>query len=152
MIVGFHTITDAKLSLQSEVGSNASGQFHAPVALAVGGLGATVPFGNLIDPSIGMQKQAVSGEQSLYSAAGEHVCAIQYRRLRHRWLSRKLADRPRISKVRHWQSTETSRDENDSDDDILEVEVEDPEELEEGWHKTTVGEDESVFSRLPVGY
>lgn len=125
MIVGFHTVTNAKLSHQSTVGNAADGQVQVPTASALGAMGVPVMFRNILDSRIHMQMEIIEGEGSQSSALGEYVCAIQYRQLRHNWLSSKEMDAGQLSKVRQWSSMERTRDEEDGEDDIVQVELAD---------------------------
>ncbi|KAN0069271.1 hypothetical protein V8E54_012286 [Elaphomyces granulatus] len=77
-----------------------------------------------------------------FVAPGGQICALEYRKVCHRWLSSKRIDKSRLSKVCH-PSMERSRGEKDGEDDIVEVELTG---LDGGWDKEVVG-DEVLFIR-----
>jgi len=144
MIVGFHTVTNAKLSHQSIVGNKADGQLQVPAASALGAMGVAVPFGDILDSRIRMQLEVIDGERSQSSALGEYVCAIQYRQLRHNWLSSKEMDARQLSKVRQWSSVERSRDEEDGEDDVVQVDLVDLDGFE-NWEKHATKDGDEIF-------
>ncbi|KAB5572285.1 hypothetical protein GE09DRAFT_956676, partial [Coniochaeta sp. 2T2.1] len=78
------------------------GQITVPVGLSLAAAGAIVPFGRALDPSAA----GSDGTQSQFVAPGEHICAVQYRKICHQWLSSKHIDKARLSEVRQWPSME----------------------------------------------
>ncbi|EXM14337.1 hypothetical protein RAB80_016453 [Fusarium oxysporum f. sp. vasinfectum] len=123
MVVGFHTITNARIVQELVHGIGAGGQIHVPFNLSLAAFGAVVPLGEIIDPSVGGNTDGVDSAQTSFMALGEQICALQYRKIRHRWLSSKSTDTFRLSKSPRWSSVERSRDEEDGEDDIIKVEA-----------------------------
>jgi hypothetical protein len=148
MVVGFHTITNAKLSQQSSVGHKADGQLQVPAGAVLGAMGVAVPFGDVLDSNIRVQQQVMDDKRSQFSAPGEYICAIQYRQLRHSWLSSKELDASQLSGVRHWYSVERSRDEEDGEDDIVQVDLIDLDGIE-SWEKHTAKDADECFLLTP---
>ncbi|KAM6517225.1 hypothetical protein FSOLCH5_008188 [Fusarium solani] len=150
MIVGYRTVTDASVSQASILGSSAEGQTTAPATLSLAATGAIAPIGGLLDPSVGIRQQGLDGATSQFVAPGEQVCAFEYRKLCHRWLSSKHVDNSRLSGVRQWSSMERSRDEEDGEDDVIELELTEVDDLDgdlDGdWDKEVVG-NETIFMR-----
>ncbi|WAO94559.1 Hypothetical protein NCS54_01214800 [Fusarium falciforme] len=150
MIVGYRTVTDASVSQASILGNSAEGQITVPATLSLAAAGAIVPIGGLLDPSVGIRQQGLDGATSQFMAPGEQVCAFEYRKLCHRWLSSKHVDNSRLSGVRQWSSVERSRDEEDGEDDVIEVELTEVDDLDgdlDGdWDKEVVG-NETIFMR-----
>ncbi|KAK2612043.1 hypothetical protein QQS21_002008 [Conoideocrella luteorostrata] len=144
LIVGFHTITDASIRQESMAGKRAGGHVQVPVSLSSAAVGAVAPLGGIVDPSVDFQRQGLDGEQSYFVAPGEQVCAIEYRKIRHAWLSSKHIDKSRLSDVRQWPTMERMRDEEDGEDDIVQVVLEDVDDLDGDWDKHVV-EDETLF-------
>ncbi|KAH6635865.1 hypothetical protein F5144DRAFT_159504 [Chaetomium tenue] len=138
MIVGFHTITKAIISQESVDGSSAGGQINVPVSLSLAAAGVVVPLGDTIDPSMAIHQQGLDGTQSQFVAPGEQVCALEYRKLCHSWLSSKHIDKSRLSKVCHWPSMDRARDEEEGEDDIIEVELADVQGLDGDWDREVV--------------
>jgi len=146
MIVGFHTVTNASISQDSIDGKNAAAQINVPASLFLATAGVITPLGNAIDPNVSVHRQGLDKEQSQFVAPGEQVCALEYRKVCHRWLSSKRVDKSRLSKVCHWPPVERSRDEEDGEDDIVEVELTELQGLGGDWDKEVVG-DEVLFIR-----
>ncbi|WKT54201.1 hypothetical protein QSH57_004785 [Fusarium oxysporum f. sp. vasinfectum] len=146
MIVGFYTATNASISQTSIVRNSAGGQIQVPVALSLSAAGVVAPIGNLLDPGVGVSQQGLDGAASQFVAPGEQVCALEYRKLCHRWLSSKDVDNSRLSEVRQWSSMERSRDEEDGEDDVIEVELTVVDYLNGDWDKEIVG-DQVMFIR-----
>lgn len=137
LIVGIHTVMDASISHESASGSRAGGHAEIPVSLSLTAAGIVAPFGGIIDPSIGFQRQGLDAAHTRFVAPGEQVCAIEYRKIRYEWLSSKRIEKSRLSNVRQWPSMERARDEEDGEDDIIEVGLEDVDDLDGDWVKQT---------------
>ncbi|KAB5581200.1 hypothetical protein GE09DRAFT_988271 [Coniochaeta sp. 2T2.1] len=145
MVVGFHTVTNASVTQESVAGRSAEGQITVPAGLSLAAAGVVVPLGSALDPGVAVYQQGYEGTQSQFVAPGEHICAVQYRKIRHQWLSSKHVDKARLSDVRQWSSMERARDEEDGEDDIVEVDFTDVHELDGDWDKQTVN-DEAIRS------
>ena len=140
MIVGFHTVTNARIIQESCLGAAAEGQVQLPAALPLAAAGVIVPLGNIIDPSVGGHRRVFDGAQSQFLVRGEQVCALQYRKIRHSWLSSKRVDKSRLSQP-WWFSVEKWRGEEEGEDDIIEVELTQVEDLDEGWTREVSGDE-----------
>jgi hypothetical protein len=143
MIVGYHTVTDARIVLESITGEAAGGQIKLPVGLSLAAAGVILPLGDLVDPRVSGHLQSSNTARSQFIAPGEQVCAVQYRKVCHRWLSSKDIGKSRLSKVSNvswWYSVERSRDEVDGVDDIIEVELMEVD-MDAQWDKEEVGDD-----------
>lgn len=150
MIVGITTLTDARLVLGSVGERQVGGQVNVPVGLSLAAAGVIVPLAGLIDPAVDGKYQTIDNAQSQYIAPGEQVCAIQYRKICHKWLSRRLIEQSRLSKTRQWLCMEGERrdtyedeeDEEDDGEDMIEVGFEDMDKLDGEWEveETSGGE------------
>ncbi|PWI64612.1 hypothetical protein PCL_09506 [Purpureocillium lilacinum] len=138
LIVGIHTVTDASVVHESAVGNGSGVQAGIPVGLSLTAAGVVAPLGDVVDPSVTFQRQGLDGARARFVASGEYVCAIDYRKLRHEWLSSKRIERVRLSNVRQWSSMERARDEEDGEDDIIEVELGVVDGLRGDWDKHVV--------------
>jgi len=83
-----------------------------------------------------------------YIVHGEQVCALEYRKIRHRWLLRREVKKAQLSKVCHWPSVQQYRDEEAEEDDIIEVELADIQGLDRGWEKVSSTNNEVLFIHL----
>jgi hypothetical protein len=144
LIVGFHTITNAKISNESIVGNSMSVEMNLPAALSLAAAGIVLPLATPLDPGVGAQRKARDSSRSEFVVPGEQVCALQYRKVRHKWLSSKRLNKARLSAMRQWSSMETSRDEEEGEDDVIEVELAEVESPGEGWDQENAGS-ESIF-------
>lgn len=146
MIVGFHTVTNARIAQQIVSGTNTHGKTHVPTSLSLAALG---PLGSVFKPSMQASNYRTNNVRTNFTAPGEQICALQYRKVQHRWLSSKTFDALRLSKSPRWTSVERGRDEED-DDDTIEVEsVPMPEEALEGkWDRINASGGETLLIRI----
>ncbi|KJZ74125.1 hypothetical protein HIM_06574 [Hirsutella minnesotensis 3608] len=145
VVVGFHTITDARIVQESARQTSAQGHAELPASLSLAALGAVAPLGNILDPSIEGHHYDLDDDKAHFLAAGEQVCAFQYRKLCHRWLSSNKLDQSQLSKLPRWASVETWRDAEDDEDDVIEVELTQELDLDGEWHQQQVAGDELLF-------
>jgi len=147
MVVGFHTIMEARISYGSVIESTVGGQVNIPVALTLPTVGAIAPFGNIIDPYVGARSEGEDSSQAYFIAPGEQICAFQYRKVQHRWLSSNSLDAIQLSKLPRWSSLERRRDEEKGEDDILEVQSVPLNKLEGKWIQEDLLEGEIISIR-----
>ena len=141
MTVGIRSITNARIIQESYLGTATEGQMQLPAAPVFAVAGAIVPLGDAADPMVGGHRREFDGAQAQFLVRGDQVCALQYRKIRHTWLSSKFIDKTRLSRS-WWFSVERWRDEEEGEDDIIEValtELEGPD--EEGWVKEVSGDE-----------
>lgn len=135
LVVGIHTVLNASISHESAFWQSANGNAEIPVSLALTAAGFVAPPGLFSEPSVTFQQQGQNGAHIRFVASGEHVCAIEYRRLRCTWLSSKCNENFKLSGVRQWCSLVRMRNEEDGEDDIVEVSLEDVGDLDSNWDK-----------------
>lgn len=139
LIIGFHTLTDARIVHESIEGRQLAGELTAPVGLSLAAVGAVAPLGGIIDPSMGGHKRILDGAKTQFVAPGEQICALQYCKISYRWLQRKNIDNLKLSKALYWTAKESWRRANfdavKDEPDILNVEIEELEKLEGDWEK-----------------
>ncbi|KAF4344798.1 hypothetical protein FBEOM_1242 [Fusarium beomiforme] len=174
MIVGFHTVIDARISEECIQGQEAGGQVQVPVGLSLAAAGAIVPLGNLIDPVAGGNRRNLDSTKTQFMAPGEQVCALQYRQVSHKWLSRRAIDDLKLSTTPRWLSIERGRgweededeenedeenedeenedeeneDEEDEGEDAIEVQLEDFNELDGEWERNELPGGETLLIRV----
>jgi hypothetical protein len=149
MIVGFHVITNARIIQDIVQGENLRGQINLPITSAFAMAGVT-PIGNIMDPSVEANRHDLESSQSHFVTSGEWVCAFQYRKLQHRWLSSRAIDTSRLSKVPRWSSVERGRDDEEGQDDIIEVEMTSMHDLDGEWDREELSGGECLLIR-PYG-
>ncbi|KAI9849165.1 MAG: hypothetical protein M1837_005395 [Sclerophora amabilis] len=140
-IVGFRTISNARISDETLSASGVLGQAQAPLSAALATAGVVVPL-QKINPSLGGHHQAADGVRAHFKAPGETVCALQYLKLRHSFLSSSQVDKTTLSKNPQWNIYEATRNASAGIEDILEVNLDDDEVPEGNWEtKALLGEE-----------
>ena len=115
-VVGFHTMTDARIVHESMEGHKTSGGLTMPIGLSLAAIGVIVPLGNVVDPGIRGHRTASNGAETQFIAPGEQICALQYRKVSYRWLFSKEIANLKISDVSRWTVGETWRRTDDFED------------------------------------
>ncbi|KAL8372266.1 hypothetical protein RB595_001858 [Gaeumannomyces hyphopodioides] len=115
LVCAFETLTDATVSHHSRRGKDTGVSADVPVAaIATGGAGSL---------AAAVETGASSGERLSYTAQGERVYAVVYRRVRFSWFAARSADSAYLDKGVRWKSMVGSRGDDDGDDDELRVEL-----------------------------
>ena len=125
MIVGYHTMTNANITHQSTERKETNGHLTTLMDVSIGAVRAVAPAVGVIDNSMslgGGGSHRIDNAEGSFSVPGENICALQYRKLHPRWLSSK-SDNIKLSRSPRWSSLERSRDDEDGEDDIIEVEA-----------------------------
>jgi hypothetical protein len=69
------------------------------------------------EPGMAVQQQGPDGSRSQFTVPGQQICALEYRKLTHKWLSRNHMKNIQLStKVCQWQTMEKARDGGDSEE------------------------------------
>jgi hypothetical protein len=146
-VVGFHTVTDAQIIYESVEGNDHTGRLRLPVGLALNAAGVIAPLGDLADPQVDVHHGSVEGVIEHFKAPGEQICAFQYRKVCHRWLSSRSIDKATLAKTPRWSADDRWRDEEEGVEDILEVETTDLGRLQGEWDEE-VADDETLLLQL----
>jgi hypothetical protein len=150
-VVGFHTVTDARIMHESMEGHKTSGELTVPVGLSLAAVGVIVPFGNIIDPGMKGHRKASNGAETQFIAPGEQICALQYRKVSYRWLFSKEIANLKISEVPRWTVGDTWRRttiaETEVEPDVLEVETEEFKQPEGEWEREEAEDGEVLLIR-----
>ncbi|KAB2568883.1 hypothetical protein DBV05_g12435 [Lasiodiplodia theobromae] len=121
LIVGVTTVLDARVS-QAHSRRIATGvDLTAPVSTALTG-GIDV-FG-ILDPGVGVEKTRVTEECVSFDVPGEMIWAIAYRKIKFRSF-RKNVDTAFLDKAIHWKPMMNQRAKHATDEEELEVELDD---------------------------
>lgn len=145
-VVGFHTFTDAQITYESTEGNEHTGRLSLPVSLALNAAGVIAPLGDLADTQVGVHCGSVEGVIEHFKAPGEQICAFQYRKVCHRWLSSRSIDKATLAKTPRWSVGDRWRDEEEGVEDILEVEAMDLGQQEGEWDEE-VADSETLLQR-----
>ena len=128
LVAGYHTLLDARVYETGAHQTTTVGNMALPIAEALTATtGMPVPFGEVIDPSMTAGHQQQQAGQHSFTAPGEQVSAVQYRKVQFKWYtSGELHDKP--LGPNQWRTYWTFRGQTD---DMVEVDVGDDLELEE---------------------
>jgi hypothetical protein len=138
MIVGIVTLSDVRVVEDSAAGRHIGAEVHVPVELSLAAAGAAVPFAGLIDPTVHGSYRSIEKDKAQFLSPGEKVCALQYRKIPHKWFSSRRLDMSSLKSTRLWLCLEGDRrnmydDEDDEDEDGIEVGLEDMDNLDGEW-------------------
>lgn len=125
VVVGFHTVLDARVGEQSGEERGFGGKLVMPISTALAATGAVVPFGNLADPRLAGNNGRTEYQQRQFVAQGEQIIAVQYRKVRFRFLSSKSVGKATLAKETRWERYDRPRYLQSDGEDIVEVELED---------------------------
>ncbi|KIW89447.1 uncharacterized protein Z519_09603 [Cladophialophora bantiana CBS 173.52] len=142
LVVGYHTMFDAQVVEGGSLDAKMTAHISLPIAEALAAAGVVIPLGDMIDPSVGGHRQQQQGQQKRFVAAGEQICAVQYRKLRFKWYSSSKMDDPTLGPSK-WKSYLTFRGQTD---DVVEVDLEDELELGDEVETYVFDGQESFFS------
>ncbi|GIC86119.1 uncharacterized protein Aud_002482 [Aspergillus udagawae] len=92
VVVGYHTVLDARIAEQSREQKVVDGSLAMPISSALLASGVVVPFGELADPRLAGSSGRAEDLQRQFVAQGEQIIAVQYRKIRFRFLSSKSVD------------------------------------------------------------
>ncbi|ERF73245.1 hypothetical protein EPUS_08796 [Endocarpon pusillum Z07020] len=145
VVVGYHTIFDAQIMEQYGGQGTSDGNLGIPVSTALAATGIVVPFGNLVDPGLAGSRGRAEDEQRRFVAQGEQICAVQYRKLRLRWLASSKLDKMKLAKGTRWERYDRPRYLESDGEDMIEVELEDDLALENDREECKVGLEEDIF-------
>jgi hypothetical protein len=129
--------------------SISGGKLVLPISAAMIVTGVVIPYGDLADPGLAGSRRGMEDEQRQFIARGEQVCAVQYRRIRHRWFASNELDKMALAKETRWERYDRPRY-LERRRDMVEVEVEDEMVLEGNRDKCTIGSEGVFFSATNI--
>lgn len=139
LVVGVKTLTDADIKQKEERLRERSVDVEVPVmtvaSAAMAGAGMVLPLGDSLDPSLGKSRTRTFDTKSEYTAPGEHIYAVQYRKVRFRRFTSCKVDHSSLESGNRWKVYVGSRgSETGGDNDGIEASLSDPgkEQLTEG--------------------
>ncbi|KAL8365120.1 hypothetical protein RB595_004099 [Gaeumannomyces hyphopodioides] len=149
VVCGFKTLTDAVVSQRSSRGSGVDVSAELPVAaIAAAAACAPLPLPGSLTTSV--RVGVTSAEILAYTAPGERVYSVLYRRVRFSWFStRSSVDRAYLEKGIRWKSMIGSRGDGDEDEDGFEVQMAGmpkPDELDGAFDSVEIGGEQIFFT------
>jgi hypothetical protein len=106
LIVGVQTLTNPYIDLASATSGQGEAGLHISMALAAATGGAFASVFQPGEPALEGKLIRSDVSQRRLTASGERVCALQYRRLKYRWLSFRSLKGMQLSKTRQWSCLE----------------------------------------------
>lgn len=141
-VAGYHTMFRTRVYEGRGFGHSTTGQAALPVGETLTAAGVIVPFNSVIDPSVSMTQQQQQAGRQVFTAEGEQIIAVLYRKVQFKWYSRqKLHDTP--LGPNQWKTFWTRRGETD---EIAEVDLQDDLELAD--ENTISNIEGDIFSSL----
>lgn len=122
MVVGVMTVLDAKVLQIHNRGTGAGFDVTAPVSTALTG---GVDLFGILDPGVGAEWTKQKDEGVSFTAPGEMIWGLAYRRVKFRSFKRKTVDTAFLDQTIHWKPLVGQRAKDASDEEELELELED---------------------------
>ncbi|KAI0378875.1 hypothetical protein F5Y04DRAFT_142121 [Hypomontagnella monticulosa] len=154
MICGFRTLVDARVEQSSNRSADLEMSTAIPASLIAAAAGAPIIIPTIdMDLSAGLTTYRISKETAKYTANGEQVFAVQYRKVRFSRFSAKRLDKAYLERGNRWHSLLQSRAGQGIDNaavDVVEAELDEtlsPADLL-GEYETFVLDDEEMIVRI----
>ncbi|KAI8649682.1 hypothetical protein NCS55_01468900 [Fusarium keratoplasticum] len=111
LICGFKTLADARVELarNGSADLNVTASVPAAVVASAAGVPAPIPLDSGLDVGGSLSLTSESSETVGYTAVGEQVFAVQYRKVHFSWFSTQKVDKAYLEKGNRWKSYITMR-------------------------------------------
>src|SRR5947207_14007060 len=86
VMVGYQTMVDATVCGDMARLKNFQARLQLPVSEAASATGAVATIGDVADPGLDMHGRRDDDTRTQFVAAGEQIYAVQYRKVRFRWI------------------------------------------------------------------
>ncbi|KAF3918183.1 hypothetical protein ABW20_dc0104505 [Dactylellina cionopaga] len=125
MVIGFETITDARVLLNNCQTKERGRDITIPVSAATAAAVAVpFPFTDVLDVGAGVTEMKGSEVEASFFAPGEMIFAVQYRKLEFSWLSSRDIDKATLRKSRWRMNIGVRSLEKLEENDIIEARFE----------------------------
>ncbi|KAI2633581.1 hypothetical protein GGS26DRAFT_51738 [Hypomontagnella submonticulosa] len=152
LVCGFRSLVDARVEQASNHNTELSMSTAIPGSLIVAAAGVPIVIPALdLDLGAGLSTYSTSKEAAKYTATGEQVFAVQYRKVRFSRFSAKRVDKACLERGNRWHSLVQSRPGETGDDiDVVEAELEEMLPLTDllGEYESFTLDDEEMFVRI----
>lgn len=145
IVVGYHTLLNARVMDQRGGQSNSGGKLEGPTSAILAATGVLVPIGNLVDPDVAGSRGRTEDEQRYFEAQGELVCAVQYRKVSFRWFASSKVENITLGKTQ-WKRHDRARYLESDEEDMIEADLEDDLAIGGDREKWTTESGEIIFS------
>ncbi|KAK7536633.1 hypothetical protein IWX49DRAFT_593626 [Phyllosticta citricarpa] len=114
---------DARMENEVSQSSGLEAKVQAPLTLAATAAGLPVPIDGMLDVGAGANSSRTQSNNTRFTGPGEHIFAVQYRKLRFaRFSSRKVED-TRLEGRNRWKMYLGARGDEDDSEETLSVGV-----------------------------
>ena len=115
LVTGTKTVVDSTVSNEVSNGVSVQGRAQAPLTLGATAFGIPMPIDGMLD--VGMEGNRSRAEMSgvSYTAPGEQIFAVQYRKLRFARFSRAKIDDAKLEEGNRWKMYVGGRGEDEQD-------------------------------------
>lgn len=134
-----------RIETQNSEGKGIGSQLTAPLSTALAASGVIVPVTDLLDPSVCGSTRLKEEKKMKFKAPGEQVLAVQYRKVRFRFLSSKSVDKATLEKQARWMRFDRPRYLRSEGGDMVEIELDDRLEPQGGREEYNVSSDEIIY-------
>lgn len=127
LVCGFKTLTDAEVSVSRSSGADVDLSAGVSASLLTAAAGVPLPIlpDSGLDVSVGFSSANERSRSIGYTATGEHVYAVQYRKIKFSMFSSRKVEKAYLERANRWKSYVGARA-GDGVDDGIDVEVSGP--------------------------
>lgn len=127
LVCGFKTLTDAEVAVSRSSGAEVEVSAGVSASLITAAAGVPVPIltDSGLDVSVGFSSANERSGSSGYTATGEHVYAVQYRKIKFSMFSSRKAEKAYLERGNRWKSFVGARA-GDGVDNGIDVEIAEP--------------------------
>lgn len=120
LVCGFKTLTDAEVAVSRSAGAGVDLSAGIPGSLVAAASGLPLPIlpDSGLDVSVGLSSANESSETTGYTATGEHVYAVQYRKIKFSVFSSRKVEKAYLERGNRWKSYVGARTGDGVDDGI----------------------------------
>jgi hypothetical protein len=147
LVVGYHTLLNAQFSQRNESALQGSGQAQISVG-ALAGEGADDALANgILDAGLSGARHESHTHQRCFTAPGEQIYAVQYRKVDFKWFSSRSVDNAFLESNNRWKIFWEVRGKQNDENNVLEADVVDGIDFERACdiYITEDGQEEFLF-------
>ncbi|KAK7532166.1 uncharacterized protein J3D65DRAFT_670793 [Phyllosticta citribraziliensis] len=135
LVTGIKTVFDASVENEASHSSGLEAKVQAPLTMAATATGVPVPIDGMLDIGARANRSKMQSNSTSFTAPGEQIFAVQYRKLRFARFSTRKVENARLEGGNRWKMYLGGRgDEDEDSEEIVSVEVDAG--LEDGFDST----------------
>ncbi|KAI0896523.1 hypothetical protein F4806DRAFT_464828 [Annulohypoxylon nitens] len=102
LVTGIKTVVDAQIGIAQSKGKSSEAKFQIPTSCIATAAGIPLP-GGALDAGTDAHRSLDISEEGSFSAPGEQIFAVQYRKLRVSWFSTANVDKASLKRGNQWK-------------------------------------------------